>query len=114
MIKYPKNIRRELRTLAGQAHKRYLDRALSELQEAFFLWKIEEIDGFDLNEAIHRFLNGKSRELHNYFIGNQALNGHRVARAIVEGVISETELSKETLAAIANIINRLRSDFKSK
>jgi len=108
---YTKSIRRELRFLTGQAHKRYLDHALSELQQRFFSWESKEIDGFDLNEAIHQFHNGKSRELYNYFTGSQDLNGHRVARAIVEGVISRTELSKETLDAIINIIERLEDDL---
>ena len=111
MKEYTKSIRKELRMLNGLAHERYLDRALGELQQQFARWESKEIDGFELKEAIHQFHNGESRELYNYFIGNQDLNGSKVAKAIAEGVISRTELSKETLDAIANIIERLESDF---
>lgn len=111
MQNYTKSIRKELQSLNGLAHERYLDHALGELQQQFSRWEAKEINGFDLNEAIHQFHNGKSRELYNYFIGNRDLNGHRVARAIVEGVISRNELSKEILDVITNIIEQLESDF---
>jgi len=111
MKNYTKSIRKELQSLNGLAHERYLDRALGELQQQFSRWKSKEIDGFDLKEMIHQFHNGPAREFYVYFTGNQDLNGHRVAKAIVDGVISRTELSKETLAAITNIIERLESDF---
>ena len=111
MKEYTKSIRRELRTLNGLAHERYLDRALGELQQQFARWESKEIDGFELKEAIHQFHNGPARDLYVYFGGSQRMNDSRVAKAIAAGVISRTELSKETLDAIANIIERLESDF---
>ncbi len=111
MKEYTKNIRRELETLNGLAHERYLDQALGELQEHFSCWKSNETNAFDLNEAIHQFHNGKSRELYNYFGGSQSMNDHRVANAIIEGLIAESEVSVETLDALANILAFKRANF---
>jgi len=111
MKEYTKSIRKELAALNGLAHERYLDQALRELQKQFSSWESKEINAFDLNEAIHQFHNGQSRELYNYFGGGRSMNNHRVARAIVEGLIEETEVSEETLDALTKIIELIRTNF---
>lgn len=111
MKEYTKNIRRELQSLNGLAHKRYLDRALGELQQQFARWESKEIDGFDLKEAIHEFHNGPARKLYVYFGGGQRMNDSRVARALVEDLIKESEISTETLTAIARRIENARAGF---
>lgn len=111
MQNYPKSIRRELEVLNGLAHERYLDQALDELQQHFSRWKSKETNAFDLNEAIHQYHNGKSRELYNYFGGSRSMNDHRVANAILEGLIVESEVSVETLDALTNILASIRTNF---
>ncbi|MFK7983710.1 MAG: hypothetical protein AB8G86_27285 [Saprospiraceae bacterium] len=111
MKEYTKSIRSELRSLNGLAHGRYLDRALSELQQQFSRWESKEIDGFDLKEIIHQFHNGPARDLYVSFGGSQRMNDSRVANALVEGLIKESEISAATLTAIARSIENARARF---
>ena len=110
MKEYTKSIRKELQALNGLAYERYLDQALTELQKQFFSWESKEINAFDLNEAIHQFHNGKSRELYNYFGGSRDMNAIRVARAIIEEMLTESEISKETLEALSNQLEFIRNN----
>jgi len=110
MKKYTKSIRKELQALNGLAHERYLDQALTELQEQFSNWQSKEINAFDLNEAIHQFHNGRSRELYNYFGGSRDMNAIRVARAVIEGILTESDISRETLAALNNQLEFIRNN----
>ena len=110
MKEYTKAIRKELRFLNGLAHERYLDHALGELQQQFSRWETKEIDGFELKEVIHQFHNGQARKLYTYFSGSQRMNDSRVARAVVEGLINESEISQETLTAIAQRIDNAKAE----
>jgi len=111
MKEYTKTIRRELQSLNELAHERYLDRALGQLQQQFSRWESKEIDGFDLKEIIHQFHNGPAREFYVYFGGSQRMNDSRVAKALVEGLLKESEISAETLAAISRRIDNARAGF---
>jgi len=100
-----------LRFLNGLAHEKYLDRAFSELQQQFFRWETKEIDGFELKEAIHQFHDDPARKLYIYFGGSQRMNDSRVAMALVEGLINESEISQETLDAMARSIDNAKARF---
>jgi hypothetical protein len=54
----------ELRRLAGLAHERELSAAIRELDLEFERWKKGEISVFALNERIHKFHHGISRDLY--------------------------------------------------
>ena len=60
-----KSQKRELRRLAGLAHERELSAAAQELAVSFDAWRSGKIDVFTLNEAIHGYHHGISREIYN-------------------------------------------------
>jgi hypothetical protein len=61
---FTKAQRREVRRLTGLAHERELSTAAGRLQSEFDRWRRGEIDVFILNECIHKFHDGTSRELY--------------------------------------------------
>ncbi|NOX98021.1 MAG: hypothetical protein GXO98_08215 [Nitrospirae bacterium] len=70
MKKYNKEIRKKLKELATLVWKRELDQYVEELAKRFDEWREKKIDCFEINEYIHKFHDGPSRELwkkHNYF-----------------------------------------------
>jgi hypothetical protein len=65
-----KRERAALRELAAEAYERELDDALSELYDEFRTWDGKSMSAFDLNEKIHQFHNGLSRELYSIYVMN--------------------------------------------
>jgi hypothetical protein len=68
MQDYPKRIKKQLCELSGKAYQRELDTALSELHKQFEEWQKNKIDCWDLNNIVHKFHNGISRELYKYYV----------------------------------------------
>ena len=97
-MRYPKSVRRELRSLASTAYERELDSALEDLYLNFAKWKKKQIDCFELNQLIHEFHQKKSREL--WKIYNQPDDDFIVVRAMRLGVLQRGEISAETAEAI--------------
>ncbi len=106
-----KKQRAEIRVLQGLAWENELAEALRALHGDFDAWQRGEISVFDLSDQIHEFHNGKARQLYNFY--TQSLNEAAVARAIVEGKIAETELSKGLLSVLRSDIEYFRERFGS-
>jgi len=104
-----KKIKQELRYLDGVAYERNLDLELAKLHTQFLRWEEKQISGFELNELIHKYHQGPARDLYFTYQGT-SMNSIRVARAIVDSIIAPSEVSEETLAAIANQINFLKNE----
>jgi len=103
MDQTPKQIKRALRELAGQAYEIELSRALAELQGQFGRWGQGEITPLDLTEAIHRFHQGPARELFDrYTTGPVNL---AVAHAIHTGVLDRTKVRPDTLDYLAGALS---------
>ena len=85
-----KRQRRELRELQGLAWERELGAALENLQEDFRSWRKGDISPFELNDRIHRFHNGRSRDLFNTYAGS--LDMFWLESVVVRGVIEESEV----------------------
>jgi len=83
--------RRELRDLQGLAWERELEEALQSLRKDFEAWERGDITAFELSDRIHKFQNGRSRELFNMYSGS--LDNWWVGHTIARGVIEESELS---------------------
>lgn len=103
---WSKKQRRELRNLQGLAWERELGNALGELREDFRVWENGEISPFELNDRIHRFHNGRSRELFNTYGGS--LYSFWIAHVIARGVIKESEVSEDLLAELRADIDMYR------
>jgi hypothetical protein len=92
---WTKKQRRELTELQGLAWERELSAALESLQRDFRSWQSGEISPFQLNDRIHRFHNGRSRELFNMYSGS--LNMFHLEFVVARGVIEESEVSEDLL-----------------
>ena len=103
---FTKAQKREIRRLAGLAYERELFAAAAALEEDFKRWRRGELDVFALNEQIHKYHNGVSRELYKlYAMGDPGLS---VAIAARRGVLQE----KEVMPDIADCIGCLAEIFK--
>jgi len=95
-----KAVRRKLRELAGLAYTRELGAELAKLEAEFSRWRSGEIDPFELSDRIHRFHDGRSREL---YIAYDVRNAHTsVARAVAHGILERAEVPADILAALAS------------
>jgi hypothetical protein len=96
----PKSLKQKLRQLAGIAYERELAIATEALQLEFLRWRRNEIDVFELNDHIHEFHKGISRELYNRYSGNELINSICVSSALHRGVLSRDEVGEEVFLAV--------------
>ena len=104
---YSKAIRKKFRELAAKAYERELDQHLAMLNQRFDEWRQKKMSGFELNDLIHEFHQGASRELwktYNYLDADMA-----VSRAVGKGILKKEEVPEELL----NLISR-QLDFLEK
>jgi len=92
----------ELRRLAGLAHERELSAALSNLESEFGRWRRGEISVFELNDRIHRFHHGVSRDLYKLYDPRDA--EIVVPGAIARGTLKEQEVDPALLRNVAELI----------
>ncbi|MGB8410945.1 MAG: hypothetical protein WCE58_13680 [Gallionella sp.] len=96
----PKSLKQKFRQLAGIAYERELAIATEALHIEFQRWKNDEIDVFELNDRIHGFHNGISRELYSRYSGNELMNSICVSSALHKGVLSRDEVGEEVFLAV--------------
>lgn len=97
---------KELRKLAGLAYERELARALGALEKNFKHWRENKITAFDLSDLIHQFHNGISRDLWSFYErGNIEMIA---ARAIINGIISKSEISPGILEKLDIIVLKMQ------
>jgi hypothetical protein len=104
----PKPVKRAVRELCSLAHERELNRELGLLLESFQQWQQGALDAFELSQRIHQFHQGPARELYVRYVNN-SLAELMVARALLDGVIAESDIpdvAREHLLAAAE---RIRS-----
>jgi hypothetical protein len=94
--------RREIRRLAGLAHERDLSTAAGQLQSEFDRCRRGEIDVFALNDYIHTFHDGVSRELYKRYIMGKA--EWSLASAIAREVLKESEIDPSILEGLRGMI----------
>lgn len=103
---FAKAQRRELQRLSGLAHRRELSAAAGQLQSEFDRWRRGEIDVFVLNDYIHKFHDGVSRELYKRYAMTEAERG--VASAIAREVLKEPEIDHSILEGLRSLIEGSR------
>ena len=101
---FTKAQRKEIRRLAGVAYERELSAASAQLESEFARWRKGEIDVFGLNELIHKFHNGASRDLYKVYAMGEAHWG--VASAIARGLLTESEVDPAILESLSESIQR--------
>lgn len=98
----PKRLKRLIREWAGVAHDRELSKGLLELYGHFDGWKRGEIAASDLNDLIHRFHDGASREIWKTYATNRLEPA--VAFAVATGILRREELPPELVQHLAGLI----------
>lgn len=86
--------------MAGIAYERELTTASEALLQEFQRWKNNEIDVFELNDRIHEFYHGISRELHNRYSGNGTIIAWCVASALHRGILSREEVGEDVFLSV--------------
>ncbi len=109
--RWSKTQRRELRELKGLAWERELEEALRLLRSDFEAWEKGEIPAFELSDRIHKFHNGRSRELFNLYSGS--LDNWWIEHTIAQGVIDEAELSDDLRDVLKDDIAKCRERWQA-
>jgi hypothetical protein len=87
--------KRELRDLAAAAHEIELSEAVISLYGIFQSWHEKQINVFDLNQDIHEFHDGISRDIYKkYVLGDLFFP---VAQAVFLGILKRENISSELL-----------------
>ena len=103
-----KSQRRELARLNGLAHERELGNAVGELQKEIERWNRKEMDVFELNEKIHEFHHGISRDLYKHYEIHGRDTAMVVAGAIVRGILKESEVRADLLEVLQSSLDLCR------
>src|SRR5256712_145001 len=102
MTDIAKRVKRLLRECAAAAHEEELRRALLPIAEAFKRWEQGGLASGELSELIHRFHQGRAREVYVRYDTNQL--EAPVAYAIVTGVLDRKAAPAEVLDHVARMI----------
>ena len=97
-----------LRQAAAIAHDRELSAALRDLRAEFDGWERGDITPDELNDRIHRFHDGMSREIWRRYATNHL--EPVVAMAVATAVLRRDELPKELLDHLAELIELYEQD----
>ncbi len=90
-----KKQRSQLRRLAAECHERELEEAMTDLYEQFQKWGGKGISVFELNDRIHEFHDGISRDLYKrYVMGDPYIS---VDCALRNGILGEPEVNEDLL-----------------
>jgi hypothetical protein len=102
MQETPKPIKRLVREWAGIAHDRELGRALLDLREQFERWLRREISPVELNDLIHRFHDGISRDIWKKYATNRLEPA--IGFAIATGILRREELPSALLEHVSGLV----------
>lgn len=103
-----KKIRRALRELADEAHERELTQAVSDLESKFQAWRKGDMSCFELNDLIHKFHDGTSRNIWKRYAYLKP--GQSVPAAIGRGILKEDEIPPAILEEMKAAIEFFRDD----
>jgi hypothetical protein len=104
----PKAVKRLVREWAAIAHDRELGRALLVLRMQFDRWERGEIAAAELNDLIHQFHQGASREIWKRYATNHLEPA--IGSAVAAGILRRDELPEELLRHVAGLIEFYEAD----
>lgn len=102
-----KKLRKQMRELVGLAYERELNQSLADLAHYFDEWRQNTIDGFQLNDCIHQFHHGKSREIFGMYGNAGVISVHLLIRAIHLKLLKKEDMSEELWQVIACDIEKM-------
>lgn len=103
MEETPKRLKRLIREWASIAHDRELVKALRDLRVHFDRWQRAEITAVELNDLIHQFHDGASRDIWKKYATNHLEPA--LGFAVATGILRKAELPPEVLQHIAGLID---------
>lgn len=104
---FSKSERSKLRNLAAEAHEYELAEAMSDLHDKFGSWADKQISVFDLNDELHKFHDGVSRDLYKlYVLSKPELS---VAVAISRHVLTSDEVGSGIMEKLEPLVMSLGS-----
>lgn len=102
MSELSKQVRKQAGDLIGIAYSRELNHHLNNLAQRFDEWRQNTLDCWELNDLIHQFHDGISRDLYKtYSYSNDQV--FLISRALALGFLKKDELSKE-LNELADVL----------
>jgi len=107
MIELSKKTRKELRKLLTKAYAKELDRHLFDLLMKFDDWKNKKIDCWDLNDHIHKFHEGISRDLFNTYNAKGVDDVYMISRALANDLLKKEEIPSEAIDIVEHCANNL-------
>lgn len=102
----PKAARRAIRDLASLAYERELADELTKLHAKFDAWNAGQMTPFELEQVVHQFHDGVSRQLYNRYASGTTLP-HEVAAAVLRGTISPAEIPEAAREQLDRLITLL-------
>lgn len=108
---WSKSERKELRRLAGLSYERGLSKALEELEEAFREWRRGEMSAIDLNEVIHGYHQGPSRDIWAQFVRSKPAMA--VAYALATNILDPEEVSERLRQELEAWVELFRDEEES-
>ena len=97
-----------IREWAAIAHDRELGQALLELRTHFDRWQRGDITAAELNDLIHQFHQGDSRNIWTKYAANHLEPA--IGSAIAAGILQRGELPEELLRHVAGLIEFYEAD----
>ena len=106
MAGYSKKVKAHFRKLVDEAYERELARELTQLAAQFDEWRAGRIKASELSHQVHQFDKGPAHETYNFY--NLMDQEFVLARAVVEGFLTEAEIPEEVWAHIGDMVQNLR------
>lgn len=103
-----KRVKRLVREHASIAQERELSLALRDLDVQFERWRNGEISAAELNDAIHRFHDGASREVWRKYSTNRPEAA--LGFAVATGILRNEDLPAELLQHLTGFIDFYKAD----
>jgi hypothetical protein len=104
-LKYSKKDKKLLRSLINLAYERELKFELDKLELNFIKCKNNEIDVFELDNIIHKYHNGTSRNLYKKYNDDfSGLIDMTVAYSLKSGFLKREEIDESLIERIDDII----------
>lgn len=101
----PKELKREIRRLAHQAHEVALAAELAQLEGVFAQWRAGKSDAFAVAHELHRFNDGPARQLWlSYNTNSIRVLGVLAAEALADGLLAGVEMSVEARAYLESLL----------
>lgn len=104
---YPKAIRAQFRELIGLAYERDMAAALEPLAAHFDDWRRGALNPFELNQLIHEYHHGASREIWKRYDDTDP--EVTLAQAIARGLLRKEEISPEVFEIVAHLVDTIQA-----